>query len=162
MQHSGVSLAQECFEEHVATAAFQQGVERGWWGIVPSTTVLWPHVLIWIGVPPRDKAPDRYVLRFNLEDYPDKGPTANVWDSERNARADFAKWPKGTGDVAMVFRTNWKDAVALYAPWDRIAMDDHADWPAKHPGMGWKRTYTIVHYLRLTHELLNSEEYRGL
>jgi hypothetical protein len=61
----------------------------------------------------------------------------------------------------MAFRTNWNNAIALYAPWDRVALACHPDWAAKHPGVAWKRSHTIVHYLRMTLELLWSDEYTG-
>lgn len=156
-----MTLDQECFQEHMTTPDFQYGVERGWWDVVASDAVVWPHVVLWIAAPIRPNAPDRYHFRFFLKDYPEMGPTATVWNPERNERLDLAKWPKGIADVRMAFRIDWNNAVALYVPWDRVAMAAHADWATKHPGLGWKRTRTIVHYLRLTHELLASEEYHG-
>jgi hypothetical protein len=84
------------------------------------------------------------------------------WDLERNQKLEPQWWPKGTCDVAMAFRTDWNGATALYAPWDRLALEAHPDWFARYPGLAWKRTHTIVHYLRLTRELLDSNEYTGV
>jgi len=161
MPHSGLTLSEECFLEHVAAPAFQAGVVAGRWGLVGNCRVDWPNVLIWIAAPPRSNGPDRWVLCFNLQDYPEKGPTAVPWDCATNAKLDPAKWPKGSGDVAMVFRTNWNNAVALYAPWDRAGMDTHSNWKAEFPGFAWKPTSTVVQYLHLTHELLSTNEYVG-
>ncbi|MFA6286150.1 MAG: hypothetical protein WC661_02100 [Opitutaceae bacterium] len=162
MSHPGITLDQECFLEHLASPAFQQGLDRGWWGIVQNDAVAWPEAILWVSAPPRPNSPDRFHLRFKLGNYPEKAPTAMVWDLEHNQRLDLAKWPKGKADVAMAFRTNWNNAVALYVPWDRVALESHHDWVAKHPGVAWKRTHTIVHYLRMTYELLWSDEYTGV
>jgi hypothetical protein len=160
MPDSGISLSEECLLEHIAAPLFQDGVAHGWWDVLPAT-VEWPYAVFWLAPPARPNSPDRYYLRVHLHDYPNKGPTATLWDLERRTKLELSKWPKGNNDVAMVFRTDWNNADALYAPWDRIAMDNHGDWPMKHPGRGWKPSYTIVHYLRHTRELLDSEDYHG-
>jgi len=154
-------LDETCFKEHVAARLFQDGVARGYWDIAPRDGVEWPYALIWISAPTRPNSPDRFFLRFSLKDYPSKGPTATLWDFEKDVRLDLAKWPKGNGDVGMVFRTNWKEAVSLYAPWDSFPLLDHTDWPQKYPGYVWKPTYTIVHYLRQTRDVLHTDEYIG-
>lgn len=161
MPDSGVSLDEECFREHLVSFDFREGAELGKWGLHEDETVRWPHAVIWVAAAPRGENPLRYYLFFNLDHYPMTGPTAYVWDCEKQAKLELAKWPKGTGNVQMVFRTNWNDAVALYAPWDRLAADGHPEWPGKHPGLLWTPKHTIVNYLRPTHELLNSDEYHG-
>lgn len=84
------------------------------------------------------------------------------WDFEKNVKLDLAKWPKGSGDVAKMFRTDWKGAVALYAPWDRFTAQEHnADWLKNYQGFEWNPSRTIVHYLRLTREILHSDDYHG-
>jgi hypothetical protein len=164
-----MNLSEECFLEHVAQADFQDGVVRDWWGIFTSLEICWPNPVIWIAAPPRPgrpvPSPDRFYLRFDLQNYPSKGPTAMLWDTEKNAKLDPSRWPKGSGDVEKVFRIVWAGIDCLYAPWDRVAEEQHkadACWAAKYPGKIWKPTYTIVHYLRLTRELLHSEEYHGI
>lgn len=161
MPDPGISLDQECFQEHVAASAFQAGVAAGHWDLINDARVEWPYVLVWIAAPARAKGPDRWVFRFYLKDYPEKGPTAMPWDCATNSRLDPAQWPKGLNDVAMVFRTNWNEARALYAPWDREAMDGHPNWKTNFPGIAWKPTRTIVQYLHLTHELLSTADYHG-
>lgn len=155
-----MNLDEECYREHIAAPAFQDGVARGWWLDCPEAEK-WPNVLIRLTLPPRPNSPDFLHLRFELTGYPGTGPTATLWDVGRNAKLESAKWPKGVGDVAKAFRTDWEDMVALYAPWDRRAFAGHTDWPQKHPGRCWKPTYTIAHYLRFTRELLDSDDYHG-
>jgi hypothetical protein len=154
-------LDQASFEEHVATWQFQDGVARGFWDTAPRDDVKWPHAIIWIDLPQRTRSPDKLFLRFNLQDYPSKAPTAVPWDMERNLKLEFDKWPKGGGDVAQMFR-NWEGAVALYAPWDRFTVERHdANWLKNYLGFEWNSSRTIVHYLRLTREVLHSDDYTG-
>lgn len=161
MPDSGVSLDEECFREHLAAFTFREGVDLRKWMLHEDEAVRWPNAVIWIGAAPRKDSPQRYYLFFNLEHYPKTGPTAYVWNAETKTKLDPSKWPKGTGDVKMVFRTDWNNAVALYCPWDRLAAADHAAWGSGHAGLLWTPKHTIVNYLGPTHELLNSDEYDG-
>lgn len=162
MPDSGMSLAEECFREHLARFDFVEGVELGKWGVHEDAAVLWPNVVIWVSAAPRPNAPSRYYLLFDLAHYPKAGPTAYVWDPSNRTKLETAKWPKGSGDVGKVFRIDWENAAALYAPWDRFPTSSHPDWPGSHPGLVWAPGHTIVNYLRPTHALLNSNEYQGV
>lgn len=159
MSDSGLSLNQECFNEHIQSPEFTEGVERGYWQLVEHPKILWPEVLIWVSAPVRLKGPDRFYLKFSLEGYPGTGPTATLWDPVTNLKLSRPEWPKGTGNVAAVFNVG----DFLYAPWDRnaLAMGGHQNWPAIYRDMVWKSTHTIVHYLRQTRNLLESPEYHG-
>lgn len=161
MPDSGLSLDEECFREHLASYAFREGADLGKWGLHEDEAVRWPHMVIWVTAAPRGEGPTRYYLFFNLEHYPKTGPTAYLWNQETKSKLDLAKWPKGTGNVKMVFRTDWNNAVALYCPWDRLAAASHGEWPPKHAGLLWTPKHTIVNYLSPTYELLNSDEYEG-
>jgi len=155
-------LDQTCFDEHIASPAFQDGVARGYWNVAPRDGLEWPYVVIWIAAPQRPNSPDRLFLRFHLLDYPAKGPTATLWNFEKNEQLPVANWPKGSDNVGIVFRTDWHTGTALYAPWDRFTAEKHtADWIKGYPGLGWKSTHTIVFYLRQTREVLHTDEYRG-
>jgi len=155
-------LDQACFNEHVASPPFQDGVARGYWDIAPRDDVEWPHVIIWIDLPERANSPAKLFLRFNLQDYPSKGPTAVPWDFDKHVCLDLRKWPKGIGDVAKAFRTDWENAAALYTPWDRFTVEKHdTNWLKNYAGFEWNSERTIVHYLRLTREVLHTDEYHG-
>ena len=154
-------LDRACFEEHVAARAFQDGVARGYWDTAPRDDMEWPHAILWIDLPPRANSPEKLFLRFDLQDYPSKGPTAVPWDFEKNVKLEFAKWPKGNGDVSKMFR-DWEGAVALYAPWDRFTVEKHdANWLKSYPGFEWNPARTIVHYLRLTREVVHTDDYHN-
>lgn len=155
-------LDRACFEEHIAARLFQDGVARGYWEMALRDGLEWPNVVIWIDLPSRPNGHDKLFLRFDLQDYPSRGPTAVPWDFERNVKLEPIKWPKGKGDVAIVFRTDWEGASALYAPWDRFAAERHdANWIKNYRGLEWNSSRTIVHYLRLTREVLHSDDYHG-
>jgi hypothetical protein len=157
-----MSLDEECFHEHLGSFEFREGAESGRWGFHQDDSVVWPNAVLWAAAPPRAGGPDRFFLFFNLADYPKSGPTAFVWDPDTKAKLDKAHWPKGANDVHMAFRATWNDANALYVPWDRAAAAGHPDWLVQHAGLIWAPSHTIVHYLRLTHELLQSDDYHGI
>lgn len=152
-----MKLDQTCFTEHILHPDFTDGVERGYWAILPNENTQWPYVLIWLAAPSRPNGPERFILRFSLNEYPSTGPTATLWDPDKNAKLEDAKWPKGTGNVAAVF--NRGDF--LYAPWDSKALGGHQDWPKKYTHHVWKPMHTIVHYLKDTRNVLDSPEYNG-
>lgn len=156
-----MNLDEDCFLEHVAGPRFQDGVCRGKWGLLEDEAVTWPNAIIWVSAAARDGCPDRYYFHFTLTDYPNLGPTSYVWDPDKCAKLELAKWPKGAGNVAMAFRTNWNNAPALYAPWDRVALASHPDWVDKHRDLIWHQSHTIVDYLNPVHELLHSDQHRG-
>ncbi len=161
MHDPGLSLDEECFREHLEGFDFRQGEEAGRWSLHEDDSVKWPNAVIWVAAPPRASGPDRFHLFFNLGGYPNEGPTAFLWDPATKAKLDPANWPKGVNDVHMALRATWNNANAIYAPWDRLAAAGHPDWLVKHAGLLWSPAHTIVHYLRLTHELLQSEDYHG-
>ena len=163
MSDSGLTLNEECFNEHIQAPDFTDGVERGYWQIQKHPEMSWPKVLIWISAPARPKGPDRFCFRFSLEGYPATGPTATPWDPNLNTKLPPDRWPKGIGNVASVFNAAFTAGDYIYAPWDRtaFALSGHQNWPAIYRGMVWKSTCTIVHYLRQTRNLLESPEYHG-
>ncbi len=144
---------ERAFRADAATAAFRLGEQEGRWR---HAAVTWPYALI--GVTARDGR--EFILRFNLEGYPQSPPTAGPWDVERNAILAFDRWPRGNGGrLASVFRTDWKGGTALYLPCDRESIRGHDNWRTEMPSKIWDPTKGIVHYLELVHELLNSADY---
>ena len=63
-----MSPDERVFREHVTSARFQEGVERGRWQMVGD--IAWPVVMIAIAAGPRGRSPSKYVLRFDLTGYP--------------------------------------------------------------------------------------------
>ncbi len=81
-----------------------------------------------------------------------------------NSGLDYARWPKGPGNVSSVFNPNWpqlNSATALYAPCDRAAMPGHEGWKEQFPCVWWQPEFTIVVYLEFIHSILNKKRYAG-
>jgi hypothetical protein len=131
---------------------FLAGETKRRWRLV---SVNWPAVQI--AVTARDE--HEYVLRFDCSGYPQNPPTAQLWDSIRNAPLELALWPKGSGRIAAVFRSDWKGGVALYLPCDRTAIEGHDGWRTEHPSKIWNPSRGITQYLGIVHELLQSRDY---
>lgn len=150
---------QKIFIAHSETAAFQDGCDRGHWGLyTPLGDIVWPYVIFWI---PADKCvmpSEKMFLRFNLEGYPLAAPTACPWDVEKNTVLPTESWPKGRAQVAAIFKPTWNSG-ALYLPCDRVAIPNHTDWPKQYPNLYWQPTYTIVCYLAFVHACLNRNQY---
>ena len=123
------------FREHVTSARFQEGVERGRWQMVGD--IAWPVVMIAIAAGPRGRSPSKYVLRFDLTGYPETAPTATPWNLDTRDALEPALRPKGE-QVGHIFRTDWENGQALYAPFDRVALDSHPrlEKPAPSTGLG--------------------------
>jgi hypothetical protein len=152
-------LDEQVFRAHLAGARFQDGVDRGRWRLVGE--IEWPHAVIAVSAAQRDGAPDEYYLRFHLSGYPAM-PTAMPWDLEKGEKLAPEKRPKGDR-AEMLFRTDWNDGVALYAPYDRVAWQGHEDgWRQKHSRELWDTSKDITHILRNVHHVLNAEDYTGV
>jgi hypothetical protein len=146
---------------------FLIGVSKGQWGLaaLPNSNVglPWPHSLVWIAATPRACAPDRFFFRLDCLGYPTVPPTGTVWDLVANEQLSAAGRPKGTGQVEMMFRTDWEGGRAFYHPYDRVAAQSHPDWPGKYPHLLWNpSTHTIVLLLSELYALLHSPNYRGI
>ena len=146
------------FRAHAASAQFRSGVERGHWRTAGD--VEWPHVLIAVSAAPRDGAPDEFFFRFNLADYPSVAPTAAPWDPVTGAVLEEAKRPKGDG-LGLVFRSDWEGGMALYAPFDRVALGSHGGWQSRYPRQTWDATKTLAWVLQILHRMLNDAGYSG-
>lgn len=162
MPNSGLDLTEECFNEHLQSFRFREGVITNKWGLHACDELKWPKIAIWVSAPPRNNGPERFYLLFDLEGYPTNGPTARLWNPETKKNLEDSKRPKGAKDVDMIFRTNWNNGNALYAPWDRLAIKGHTKWKTQFPGLVWTSSHTIVDYLNPTCEALHSDDYHGL
>lgn len=156
------------FREDLQSADFINGVAKGQWGM-PSTDALpadlvWPKVVLWIAAAARPNSPDRFYVVLDAAGYRSVPPTGTFWDLSEKSTLGHAKRPKGKPNsrVAMVFRTDWNNGTAFYHPYDRVAAQGHADWPAAQPHLVWNSNHTIVDFLNEFHLLLNSGDYLGV
>ena len=154
-----MSPDERSFREHVKSPRFLDGVGRGRWQVVGD--IAWPIVMIAVAAGPRDSAPSRYVLRFDLTGYPETAPTATPWNPTTGDVLEPALRPKGER-VGFVFRTDWENGRALYAPFDRVALNSHADWRKQHPRRVWDSSKDLAWLLQILHEMLNNHDYTGV
>ena len=154
-----MSPDERVFRQHVGSARFQEGVDRGRWRIVGD--IAWPVVMIAVTAGPRVGAPSEYMLRFNVAGYPDSAPTPTPWNPTTGAMLESLLRPKGER-VGHVFRADWEGGRALYAPFDRVALNGHPGWKTQHPLRVWNSAKDIVWLLQILHEMLNNDDYTGI
>lgn len=154
-----MSPDERVLRQHVASARFQEGVDRGRWQIVGD--IAWPVVMIAVTASPRDSAPSEYVLRFDLTGYPESAPTATPWNLTTGNVLEPALRPKGKR-VGYVFRADWNGGQALYAPFDRVALNGHSSWKTQHPRRVWDSSKDLAWLLQVLHEMLNNDDYMGI
>lgn len=154
-----MSPDERAFREHLTSARFQEGLLRGRWWIVGD--VGWPVVLVAVAAAPRDSAPSEYVLRFDLAGYPETAPTATPWNRATGEVLEQELRPKGE-NAGHVFRTDWEHGKALYAPFDRVALNSHPDWKRRYPRRAWDSSKDLTWLLQILHEMLNNDDYTGI
>ncbi len=111
---------------------------------------------------PRENAPGEFALRFELSGYPQSAPTAAVWDIDANTLLDATLRPKG-GAAGFVFRADWENGRALYAPYDRVAIETHAaDWAGRYPRLMWHPERDLTFYLENVSQALARDDYVGI
>lgn len=137
---------------------FQEAAHRGFWRQV---SLDWPFVLIAVSAAPRPGSPTEFLLRIECSGYPAQAPTGCPWDAEANAVLGPDKRPKGER-AGQVFRPDWREGRALYAPWDRTGLTEHPGWAAAHALWAWHPGRDISFFLRNVHELLNDDDYKGI
>jgi hypothetical protein len=143
------------FLKHIGEFEFQDGLDKEMWGFqFEDPTSTWPDVFIWTQTPAKYYALGKCYLRFNLDGYPVTAPAACPWDTASNDILAPGEWPKGATAIDKVFNPNWRN-FALYAPFDRVPLSDHPDWPTKYPEYCWRKTFKITDYLLFIHSLLN-------
>jgi hypothetical protein len=153
------SPSEKLLREHLAGGRLRAGIDSGHWRI--ASELDWPHLVIAVSAASRDSGPGEFALRFDLDNYPTRAPTATPWDIETNTQLAAAKRPKGHR-VGMAFRADWEGGRALYVPYDRVALESHQAWLTQYPRYVWDTTKNIAFYLRNVHELLNDDDYQGV
>ncbi len=154
-----MSPDERVFRDHVTSVRFLEGVERGRWRI--EGEIAWPVALVAVSAAPRENAPTEYFLRFDLSGYPDTAPTATPWNQVSGDILQQELRPKGTR-VGYVFRTDWENGRALYAPFDRVALDSHSNWRKEHPRGVWDSSKDLTWILQKLHAMLNNDDYTGV
>jgi hypothetical protein len=153
------SLEETVFRAHAVSGAFVKAVKEGKWRVA---SVNWPIVMVKIAPAIREGAPNSFSFRFDLTGYPSSPPTARPWSADGEGPLGDGRWPSGGQRVSAVFNPGWNNGVALYLPCDRLAAAGHPNWVTQYPYWIWSPTDTICKYLRIVHELLNSNEYSGI
>jgi hypothetical protein len=148
---------ERALRDHLKSSRYLIGEEAGRWRLV---SITWPHAIIAIGAPPREGAPDEYGLRLELTNYSAQAPLGCPWDLDDNLVLPEAKRPKGQR-VGQIWRFDWQNGQALYAPWDRSTLD-HVHWQQEHQIYVWKAGRDLTFYLSNTHEYLNDDGYVGI
>lgn len=140
------------------SGAFQSGVDDGRWRLVEFE---WPVGVFAVSAAPRNNSPAEFGLRIDLSGYPQQAPTAEPWNIDRRARLTASERPKGER-AADVFRSDWKDGRALYAPWDRVGLAVHSEWASQHQAYAWHPGRDLAFFLRRVYDLLNDDDYLGV
>ena len=150
---------ERAFLEHIASARFLDGVQRGRWRIVDEPE--WPHVVIAVSAANRSGATPEFFLRIDATGYPVSPPTFMPWDPVARGVLDPDRRPQG-GRAAEVFRSDWEGGKALYAPFDRVALQAHGDWAHRYSPDAWNPQKGLARALQLVHECLNEDGYPGV
>lgn len=140
------------FIRHLQEGLFRTGAYNNRWRFLSRA---WPYVIISV----RARDGRDFAIRFECTNYPQTLVTGQLWDVENNTPLPTAKWPRGQGRVQLAFNPGWKGGTCLYLPCDRISIEGHENWRREHPSLLWRPEIGIVHYLRIVHNLLHSEDY---
>lgn len=152
------------FNLDVENSQFKLAANQGRWGIVDNSNdrPTWPVILIWVAAAERANNSHKFYFRFELDNYPAQAPNICIWNPQTNSSLSAGERPKGTGDVAMMFRSDWHGVQHLYAPYERFALASHGDWPAQYPSLHWKSTDEISKILEDIYLTLNNPDYHGI
>ena len=145
--------------EHLTDDRFMAGVRQGRWRFVDGME--WPHVLIAVSAAQRKNSPEEFFLRFELSGYPGEAPTATPWDPATGCALSSEMRPKGER-VGYVFRSDWENGHALYAPCDRVALRWHPEWRQTYAAHAWDGSRDLTWVLQFIYRLLNDADYKGI
>ena len=159
------SSAQRLLEADLQRADFLIGVDKGHWSLAqPVRESDWPRVFTWVRAAPRPNGPEQWLVRWDVAGYNEQSPTGAFWDAAA-ALLPGALWPKAMADsvAAKVFRIDgWKlSGQAFYHPYDRLARQDHRQWPEQHARYVWTNANVLTDFIVLVHRWLNCEAYLG-
>ena len=151
---------ERALHEHLGRGRFLAGTAAGRWRLI---SVSWPLALVAVSAAQRPGGPAEFVLRMELSGYPHAAPTGGLWDVATNSSLPADRRPKGDR-AAQLFRVDgWTGgSTAMYAPWDRIALESHPGWAEKHPQQAWNPTRDLSFILSNVYEVLNAYDYLGI
>jgi hypothetical protein len=153
--------AQRLLEAELSGGRFRAGVARGQWSLAtPAPSLTWPYVDTWITAAPRPNSPDRWLVRWDVDNYGSQANTGALWDPGTGAFLVPEKWPKGRpgSTVAAVFKTSGWAAPGrgLYHHYDRLAIPGHP-WTKDV----WTPHVTLTDFITLVYRWLNCGDYLG-
>jgi hypothetical protein len=145
---------------HLDSGIFLAGVEASRWRLV---SMEWPIVTVMVSAASREGAPAEFAIRFDLAGYPNATPTGCIWDTSTNVPLAADLRPKGT-DVGLIFRTDgWVGGpAAMYAPWDRLALETHPNWLQDARHLVWHPGRNLSFILDNLYRVLNDDAYLGI
>jgi hypothetical protein len=148
------------FQTHLEGGRFRAGVAAGHWRLIE---IDWPDALLAVSAAARENSPTEFVLRLELSGYPHSAPTGSVWDIDAKDWLAADRRPKGER-AAMLFRTDgWAHSTtAMYAAWDRLGLQSHAQWAQNNAMQAWTPSRDISFVLANVHEVLNADDYLGV
>jgi hypothetical protein len=150
---------ERALRDHLRGGRFLSGVADGRWRLI---SVECPIVTVAISTAVRENSPTEFVLRLDVDGYPNAAPTGGLWDIDADISLPAERRPRGER-VAHVFRTDgWTGgATAMYAPWDRIALGSH-QWAGAYPHQEWNPGRDLSFILANVHEMFNADDYLGV
>lgn len=145
---------------HLDEGRFLSGAAGGQWRLI---SVDWPIVFVAVAAAARPTGPNEFVLHFEVDGYPNIAPTGGLWDLATGTSLAADQRPKGQR-AAELFRTDgWLGgATAMYAPWDRLGLQAHADWAQAHQHDAWTPHRDLSFILAKVHEVINADDYLGV
>lgn len=150
---------ERALREHLHGGRFQAGVAAGRWRLI---SVTWPAVVVAVSAAERSNSPAEFVLRFELGGYPQNPPTGGLWDTVADASLPADRRPKGERAAHLFRADGWHGgATAMYAPWDRMGLQAHANWANDYPHDAWNPARDLSFILAKVHEVLNADDYLG-
>jgi hypothetical protein len=147
------------FRSDLERQPFVVGAATGRWRL---DSLTWPYAVISVAAAPRPGAPSEVALRFELTGYPAQGPTSTPWDGTADRQLDASRLPVGRRASHVFRRDGWLEGRALYAPFDRVGLQGHTDWPTTFPHQCWRPNHDITFYLEFVYDLLHDEDYEGI
>lgn len=141
-------------ETDMAATSFELGLARGQWGV---HSQIGTELILCLRSPDgRD-----FALRCLCNGYPSAPPCIAAWSVERNSIALPEERPLASGQLAIVFRTDWEGGNHLYHPMERCAIQTHPNWRHELPHRVWSTHLGIVQIVEEIYELLHSSDYQS-